>query len=593
MSAAAKIVIYQLLPRYFGNTLAINGCGRFADIDRAAVAALGQMGATHVWLTGCARQATLTAYPELGLAADDPDIVKGIAGSMYAVRDAFDVCPDYATNPAERIAEFKLLIERIHAAGLKVLVDCVPNHVARGYHSINHPEWDFGLGDDSGRFFDPANHFFYLIDPPGQQLRLTRPAYWSPAGFAFDGLYAPEDGGPGRVPKASGDNCTSPAPTKDNWYETVKLNYGSNFADGASDYNPRPRTWDAMDRVLAFWQSLGADGFRCDMAHMVPGEAWQFLIDRAKSRGSGCYFLAEAYPTGDRSYPVRSLEALIDAGFDAVYDCDSYNALKRIYQVCGSQDDYDRVVSSRSASGRATRLEYLENHDERRIASPVVYNASTGDSGFGSAAAGYQLAPLQLLASSGPVIVYNGQEVGEPGAGFNGFSSEDGRSTTFDYWTMPEFAKWVNGHAYDGGQLSAEQESLRAFYADLLALCQDPSVCGSGYWGLKYFNCNGRFADCPDDLYSFARFADASGRLLIVVANFRPSADVQGQLRIPAELAATAGLSANVTVRLVLDRDGRNDAVLANQSATSLATAGFQVNIPDQSANVYAIESQT
>ncbi len=256
MASAVKPVIYQLVVRYFGNvnptnrrdgTLDVNGCGRFADVTPTAIARLKGLGATHVWLTGCLRQATLTGRGALGLPADDPDVVKGIAGSFYAVRDYFDVCPDYATDPEKRLDEFRALVDRLHAAGLKVLIDFVPNHVARGYHSVRRPDRDFGRGDDQTRFFARDNHFFYLVDPPGQRLALRRPPSWNPPGFVFDGLYPPEDGGPGRVPRASGDNCASASPSKDNWYETVKLNYGYNFLDCSAHYDPRPRTWDLMD----------------------------------------------------------------------------------------------------------------------------------------------------------------------------------------------------------------------------------------------------------------------------------------------------------------------------------------------------------
>jgi glycosidase len=600
MNVAVKPVIYQLVVRYFGNTnttnrrdgtLDVNGCGTFADVGDVALRELKALGATHLWLTGCLRQATLTAYSALGLPADDPDVVKGIAGSFYAVRDYFDVCPDYARDPANRLAEFDALVTRVHDAGLKVLLDFVPNHVARGFHSVVRPDLDFGRGDDQTKFFARDNHFFYLTDPPGQALRLSKPASWNPPGFVFDGRYPPEDGGPGRVPRASGDNCASASPSKDNWYETVKLNYGYNFLDGREDYDPRPRTWDLMDRILAYWQARGVDGFRCDMAHLVPREAWEYLIGNARSpaRDPGCLFLAEAYPSGRPWSPVPNLDDLLAAGFDAVYHSTAYDALKRIYQGTGGQADYDRAVTSLSLVARAGRLGYLENHDERRIASAIDPYRGPGDSGFGSAEAGYQLAPLQLLYGPGPVLVFNGQEVAEEGAGTEGFSTDDGRTTNFDYWCMPEFAKWVHGHAYDGGGLSAAQKALRRFYADLLALCQDSSVRGDGYWGLKYWNRSGRFPDCPDDLYSFARYQTGSGRLLVVVANFRPNAACEGRIRVPPELAAAAGLRGGLRVRLVLDREGACDVAVGEWAAEELGRDGFPVSVPNQAAQVYVV----
>jgi glycosidase len=595
MATAVKPVIYQLVVRYFGNvnttnrrngSLAVNGCGRFADVNAAALTAIRGLGATHLWLTGCLRQATLTDYSSVGLPPDDADVVKGVAGSMYAVRDYFDVCPDYAADPARRLAEFEALVARAHEAGLRVLIDFVPNHVARGYHSVVRPDLDFGKGDDQAKFFARDNHLYYL---PGTRLRLQHPPGWDPPGVVFDGQFGPEDGGPGRTPKATGNNCARPEPGVDDWYETVKLNYGFNFLDGTRDFNPRPRTWDLVDRILAYWQGKGVDGFRCDMAHFVPPEAWQYLIPAARGRDPGCFFLAEAYPTGDRSIPMWDPGDLLAAGFDAVYFSDAYNTLKRVYQGRASLDDYDRTITSLGGAQRAGRLGYLENHDERRIASAVEPGRSEGDSGFGSAEAGYQLGPLQFLFGKGPVLFYNGQEVGEPGAGAEGFSSGDGRTTTFDYWCMPEFAKWVKGHAYDGGGLSESARALRRFYADLLALCQDPSVRGGGYWGLKYYNRAARFADCLDDLYTFARFEDGSGRLLLVAANFRPSGALAAQVRIPQALADQAGLPEDLTVRLVLSRAGAKDTVVARHPRQLLVARGFTVTLPNQAAQVYVI----
>jgi glycosidase len=393
MRTAVKPVIYQLVVRYFSNTnstnqrngtLAVNGCGRFAEITAAELQSLKQLGVSHVWLTGCLRQATLTDYSALGMPADDPDVVKGIAGSMYAVRDYFDVCPDYAENPANRMADFEALVKRVHAAGLKVLLDFIPNHVARGYRSVVRPEEDFGNGDDQSRFFAKDNHFYYL---PGTQLTLSHFYGWNPPGVTFDGKFLPEDGSPGRTPKVTGDNCASASPGVNNWYETVKLNYGFNFQNGATAFTPPPRTWGLVDRILAYWQAKGADGFRCDMAHMVPLEAWRYLLGNAKMRDPDCLFLAEAYPGGGNDIPVKNLDDLLAAGFDATYHSDAYNALKRIYQGRGSQDDYDDTITHLSESQRGARLGYLENHDERRIASPVQGNRSEGDSGFQSAAA--------------------------------------------------------------------------------------------------------------------------------------------------------------------------------------------------------------
>ena len=598
---AAKPVRYQLVVRHFGNanatnrqngTLAENGCGRFADVNAAALQSLRELGATHVWLTGCLRQATLTDHSAVGLPSDDPDVVKGIAGSFYAVRDCFDVSPDYAVDPAARLAEFEAMVGRVHAAGMRALIDFVPNHVARGYRSVVRQDLNFGDGDDPACFFSPHNHFFYLADPPGQSLRLTKPTGWDPPGVTFDGRFPPEDGStPGRTPRATGNNVASAAPGLHDWYETVKLNYGYDFLARTGHYDPRPRTWDVMDAVLAHWQARGVDGFRCDFAHYVPPEAWAFLIGQARRRDPAVYFFAEAYPWAGSGDPITDRRQLVDAGFDAVYDDESYNCLKRIYQGTGGPDEYDRAVGSASPAARRRAVRYLENHDERRIASPVVTGVGQGESGFGSADAGYQLAPLQLLSGPGPVLVYNGQEVGEPAAGAEGYGGDDGRTTLFDYWSVPALARWANGGAYDGSRSTPAERDLRRFYADLLALCQDPAVRADGYWGLRYINRPDRHPDCPGDLYAFARFAAGAGRLLVVVATFAPAGGrTDGPIRIPPELAEAAGLPATLAVTLRLDRGGARDAVVAGRtSPAALAEAGFAASVPGQGCHVYLI----
>jgi glycosidase len=591
-----KPIIYQLVVRYFGNTnltnetngsIYSNGCGKFGDINEAALAGLKELGVTHIWLTGVFTQATLTDYSNIGMPADDPDVVKGLAGSFYAVRDYYDVSPDYAYTPTNRMQEFEGLVERIHKAQMQVLIDLVANHVSRAYSSNHNSDISLGRRDDTNQFFLPGNEFFYLVNPPGQALQLTKPDNWSPPGVVFDGRFGPEDGSPGRPPKATGNNVTSPAPASTDWYETIKLNYGFNFASRQGCYDPQPRLWSSMDAILAFWQDKGVDGFRCDFAHYVPTEAWGFLIDRARQRRPA-YFFAEAYPGIGSGDPVEQLQELIDAGFDAVYHYQSYNALKNVYRF-GRLDEYDHEMVSQPDSIRKHFVHYLENHDERRIPSPIVISGSTGDSGFGSADASYQLAPLQFLYSSGAALLFNGQEIGEPGEGVEGFGGEDGRTTIYDYWTMSTFAEWVNGHRYDGAGLHPSQLALRNFYSALGKLCQDPAVTGDGFWGLRYFNNELRFPDCPAMLYSFARFQSGSGRALLIAANFQMGTAANGRVRLPSDLTCAAGLTGTVNINLILDRNGSRNSPVVSMDVEQLKAIGFPISIPNQTSQVYSI----
>lgn len=597
-----KPVIYQLVVRYFGNTggsnvidgdIGQNGCGKFEDINDAALSELKKLGVTHVWLMGVLRQATLTDYSSIGLPADPPEIVKGRAGSFYAVRDYGDVCPDYAVNPARRMEEFGALVKRIHAAGLLVLIDLVPNHVSRNYSS-DASALDFGRSDDQSKFFDAANNFYYLVDPSGRALSLSKPEHWNPPGVNFSGHFAREDGSPGHTPRATGGDdygrIVDTVLTDNIWYETIKLNYGFNFAEQTVAYDPVPRTWTMVDSILGFWQRQGVDGFRCDFAHYVPREAWAYLLSKARQRNPSAFFVAEAYPYAGSPDPVHQQSELLEAGFDAVYHWQAYNALKGVYQGHGL-DPYDQELASLGDPVRAHYLEYLENHDERRIGSPVVNGVGSGESGFGSSSAGYQLAPLQLLYSAGPVLLFNGQEVGEPGAGATGFKGDNGRTTIFDYWRMPVFARWVNEHRYDGGQLDTREVTLRRFYADLLKLCQDPSIAGSGYWGLRYCNRTASAPGASDSLYPYARFAPGSGRLVIVVANFRAGQAESAKVHVPRELTRVCGIpdSGSRTIRLLLNEKGRQGGAGIRQSVEDLAATGFDATVAEQACNVYEV----
>ncbi len=343
--------IYQLFLRQFSNTnetpklngmLAENGVGKFSDLNETALRSLREFGITHVWLLGALRQATATDYSSIGLPLDDPDLLKGIAGSPFAVRDCFDVCPDYADAPARRLEEFRALVERMHRHGLKAMIDFVPNHVARSHQSVVKPELNFGAHDDRTRFFAANNNFYYLQGQPPLHLPTVkdgRPV--SPTCQVLggcDGLFSGElDHG-----KVTGNNVVSWNPNLGDWYETVKLNYGFDFTKGrhapkeypnaADPQKPIPDTWLKMDAVLAHWQGLGVDGFRCDMAHWIPLEFWRWAIGRARERNPAVLFLAEAYDDDPNKLTDGNvLSALVQAGFSAVYDHQSYRVAKDIY----------------------------------------------------------------------------------------------------------------------------------------------------------------------------------------------------------------------------------------------------------------------
>jgi glycosidase len=541
----ARPVIYQLMVRTFGNTnetrkvngtLAENGSGKFADITPAALDSLKAMGFTHLWLTGVLEQASGTAYPNRP--ADDPDILKGIAGSPYAIRDYFDVCPDYAVDPEKRIEEFKTLLARCKSRGFKVIIDFVPNHVARSYASDVRPELSFGGEDRRDVFFARDNHFFYLRpSDPGGGPPLKLPTAGKPG---CDGLFPPET----EFGRVTGNNVVSWTPSIHDWYETVKLNYGHDFTTGRDtahlpgpDAAPAevPKTWRTMDAILGYWQEMGVDGFRADMAHMVPMEYWRWQVKRCRERDPETFFCAEAYDDDPAKLTDgHVLDALLAAGFDAVYDDPSYDTLQGIHESGKWANDLDPLTFIGDRFHQSLR--YAENHDEVRLASPKHWG------GLGMKV-GRPVSTVLLAMGRGPVMVYNGQEVGEPALGEEGFGGDDGRTTIFDYWSMPEFAKWVNGGKFDGGRLSDEQKSLRAWYGKLIRATQSPAFTKGEFYGLNHANKdNPNFGRAGDEsasghwLYAFLRHDPASGQSFIVVANFHGSETLRGvKIQIPED----------------------------------------------------------
>ena len=334
-----------------------------------------------------------------------------------------------------------------------------------------------------------------------------------------------------------------------------------------------------MYRIFSYWLGNGVDGFGVDFAHFVPNAAWRFLLSRVKTRDPGSLVIAEAY---------EDLSGLLSAGFDAVYHDAAYDTAKRVFVGRAPVDALDAVLRSLGDVERGRYVHYLENHDERRIASPIVLGEDPDETGLGSAAAGKRVAPLLLLYGAGPVLVLNGQEVGEPAHGAAGFGGDDGRTTIFDYGVMPALARWVNGHLYDGGASSAEERALRAWYADLLALCQASEVRGDRYWGLRYA------LEAPDGAASsamaFARFATGGGSLLLVLATLGP-APARVRVRIPDALAAAAGLRGGVEVTRVLGASGAVEEPVERSSPQALASRGLDVAIPIESAQVYRVQS--
>lgn len=527
---SVRPVVYQMFTRLFGNTntnnqpwgtIEENGVGKFADITPKALNSIRKMGITHVWYTGVIEHGVLTDYTQYGIPLDDADVVKGRAGSPYAIKDYYDVNPDLATEVPNRMAEFEALIERTHKEGMKVIMDCVPNHVARNYKSDVKPNGvkDFGESDDTKKTFSPQNNFYYM---PGQPFQV-------PAGYESLGPHAfpTKDGKFDENPsKATGNDVFSANPAIWDWFETVKLNYGVDYQNNRTKYfDPIPSTWLKMRDILLFWAEKGVDGFRCDMAEMVPVEFWNWVTAEVKKQYPDIIFIAEIYnPNAYRDY-------IFTGGFDYLYDkVEMYDTLKHIIQHKASTDDITTIWQRQDGIG-ANMLRFLENHDEQRIASPDF----TGDMRKGI--------PMMAVSSfmhNGPVMLYFGQDVGEPGKGASGFSGDDGRTTIFDYWGVPEHVKWVNDGKFDGGQLSLEQKQLQEAYRKILKACNaEPAFREGAFYDLHYYNRNSEYTGYSNQIYAFVRHT--KGQVMLVIVNFGSTAE-ECRIKIPEAAWTTFGI---------------------------------------------------
>ncbi|WP_108821122.1 alpha-amylase family glycosyl hydrolase [Dysgonomonas sp. Marseille-P4361] len=495
-----KIFIYQVLPRLFGNdnntniengTLAENGVGKLSAFDTKALKEIKKMGFSHIWYTGLLEHASKTDYSAHGIPADHPDVVKGIAGSPYAIRDYYDISPDLADNIDHRIKEFEQLVERTHKNGMKVIIDFVPNHVARYYHSDAKPKKvnDFGKKDNTDVSFDPDNNFYYI---PNQQLELQFPVLQGEE--AYKEFPA----------KVTGNDCFTNKPTINDWYETVKLNYGVDYNNNRSTtFTPIPDTWLKMRDILLYWTAKGVDGFRCDMAEMVPVEFWNWVIPKVKAKNKSLIFIAEVYnPAQYNNYVHWGL-------FDYLYDkVDLYDTLRDV--ICGYKPTSDITFCWQRIDGLQDKmLNFLENHDEQRIASDFF----AGDP--------FKAIPGMLISatiSTSPVMVYFGQELGERGMDKEGFSGLDGRTTIFDYWSVDTIRQWRNNGAYGNTGLSDSQKKLREQYLQIIKIAKEEASITSGkFFDLMYANYENPSFDSTKQ-YAFLR--SEGKEFVLVIANF-------------------------------------------------------------------------
>lgn len=568
-SEPRKIIVYQLMTRLFGNketvnkthgTVQENGVGKFDDINDQALLALKEMGITHVWYTGVLEHAVITDYTSFGIPLDDADVVKGRAGSPYAIKDYYDVNPDLARSVPNRMKEFEALIERTHNHGMKVLIDFVPNHVARAYKSDAKPKGTLDLGefDDNTVRFKASNNFYYL---PGESFKV--PAEYVALGDENE--FPTKDGKFEETPaKVTGNDQFTSSPGVNEWFETVKLNYGVDIENGRTKYfDPVPDTWIKMKDILVYWANKKVDGFRCDMAEMVPVEFWHWVIPQVKAVNPEIIFVAEIYnPDAYRNY--------IDQGrFDYLYDkVLLYDTLRLLVNGQRSTVDID-AIQQRLSGINANMLHFLENHDEQRIASRFF---------AGNPWKAVSAMVISATIDQGPVMIYFGQEVGEPGAGAEGFQDDDGRTTIFDYWGVPEHQKWMNGGTFDGALLSDDQKLLRSFYSTLLNLAAShPAITEGEYTDLTAFNIAEK--NFNDDVFACVRYTPE--KKLLIVAGFNPAAR-----------KISVALSPAIAEKLLLDKNKNYQLkeLLWQGEEFELVENEVRLELPAYGAYVFEIE---
>ncbi len=509
-SEHARMMIYQVLPRLFSNmqdrnipsgSLEQNGCGKMNGFSDEVLERIRAFGFTHIWYTGLIEHATQTDYSQYGIQSDHPAVVKGKAGSPYAIKDYYDIDPDLAVDVPRRMKEFEALVRRTHKAGLKFIMDFVPNHVARQYHSDARPSRvkDLGETDDPSVAFSPGNNFYYVL---GQPLHT-----------GFDSQKSANTPYKEYPAKATGNDRFDAWPGVNDWYETVKLNYGVDYVGGrTAHFDPLPDTWKKMTDILLFWAKKGVDAFRCDMAEMVPCEFWAYAISRVKEKYPAVRFIAEVYNPGQyRDYIRRG-------GFDYLYDkVGLYDTLRAV--VC-----HQAPASSITGCWQSTddirqhMLNFLENHDEQRIASDFF---------AGSARKALPALVVSACMDTNPLMIYAGQELGERGMDSEGFSGCDGRTTIFDYWSVESLRKIRAGEMY----FTPDERELYAYYNKVVSLCNGSAALREGaFYDLMYANYDRQGGFNPDRAYTFLR--KAGDETLLIVANF-DDVPVHAGIRIP------------------------------------------------------------
>jgi glycosidase len=255
---------------------------------------------------------------------------------------------------------------------------------------------------------------------------------------------------------------------------------------------------------LLFWAKKGVDGFRCDMAEMVPAAFWSWAIDKVKFLNQEIIFVGEVYdPNQYRNY--------LNSGFDYLYDkVGMYDTMRSVICNTGSAS-YITGAWQATDDIKDHMLYFLENHDEQRIASDFF---------AASARKGIPGLVASVLMQSNPFMLYAGEEYGERGMDAEGFSGVDGRTTIFDYWSIGTLCRAANG------ALTPEEQEIYDTHLKVLQIARNEKAIDGDFYDLMYVNPASEVFDSYNQ-YAFLRKKD--NVTLLIVCNF---SDAQAEVSV-------------------------------------------------------------
>jgi glycosidase len=337
--------------------------------------------------------------------------------------------------------------------------------------------------------------------------------------------------------KWTGNGSRMAKPDKNDWYETVKVNYGirpdgsKDFPELPAGYDTKsykvhfefwrtknvPSSWIKFRDIALYWTAKGVDGFRYDMAEMVPYEFWSYMNSAVKMKNPDAFLLAEVYnPDEYRNY-IRL------GKMDYLYDkVETYDKLKDIIQGKSSPDGLS-VIQKGMKDIEHHMLHFLDNHDEQRLASPEF---------AGTAEKGKPLMVVSTTISSSPTMIYFGQEVGEAANENAGFGTHS-RTSIFDYVGVPNHQRWMNNGKFDGGLLTDKEKELRDFYKRLLNFSINSSALMGEFAEIQTINRQST-SGFDAGIYVYTRWSDT--QKLIVVTNFSWIKASSFELKVPSNI---------------------------------------------------------